>query len=1116
VTMPPGRAIGSVTVAVLAAALAATPIPGQGPGGQEPPRVRYTINDGWRYADGPIDGAARPGHEDTGWERVDLPHTWNADAAAAEDPDYRRGVGWYRRSLDLDPSLEGRRIFVRFEGANQVAEVFVNGEPAGRHVGGYTAFAFDITELVRLDGRNVLAVRVDNTHDPDIPPLDADFTFYGGIYRDVWLIATSPVHVTLLDHASPGIFIDTPEVSEEAATVRVRGTLLNATGEPGTVTVVSRIVDPDGTEVATVRSAVEVPAAGEAAFVQHSDAIPGPRLWSPGDPNVYTVITEVRDGEAVVDRVENPLGFRWLRVDPDQGLFLNGEPLRLVGTNRHQDRAGYGNALPDPLHRRDVELVKATGFNFLRLAHYPQDPAVLEAMDRVGLAGWEEIPVVNTITLSDAFADNAERRLREMIRQHYNHPSILFWGYMNEVLLREPDPLPEGYRAAVVELAERLDAVAHEEDATRLTVTAISFGEIDNGTGFQDVPDILGMNLYFGWYYRSLEGIGPFLDSLHARHPDRPLMISEYGAGSDERIHALEPRAFDFSTEYQRRFHESHMAQLQARDYLVGTAVWNQFDFGSASRNDSKPNINQKGLLYYDRTPKDVWHYHRARLLDEPVLHIATRDWRHRAGSRPGDASQPIVVYTNLDSVELSLNGSPAGRTAATGGVARWIVELAPGENRLEARGEGDGTEVRDEARILYQDRSGLFTATGDPGGSAARGIAVNTGSHYQYIDAAGTVWEADRPYEPGGWGYVGGEPRLDHRRIRKTGEDALYQASREGAGSYRFDVVDGEYDVRILLAETRFREPGERVVDVRVNGVPVVTDLDLAARHGPYTAIQRTARVTADDGSGVRIELDASAGVSTVSGIEVRKRRPGPGQGGPETGFLDRTVEVSGLTYPYQVYVPRSYDPATPWPVVLFLHGSGERGDDGLRQTQVGLGSAIRWNPDRYPAIVVMPQSPADSNWHGDPADAALAALDSALLEFSTDPERVYLTGMSRGGNGAWYLAYHHPDRFAAVVPVCGYVVRDGQLAIVPVEGEGSAFERVAARLAHLPIWIWHGDADAVVDVEESRKMAAALRALGADVRYTELEGVGHNAWDPAYGSEELPEWLFAQRRSR
>jgi beta-galactosidase len=834
------------------------------------PRILLTLNDGWRYTDGPLEGAEAPDYDDGGWAPVDLPHTWNADDAYAEAEGYRRGVGWYRRPLELDPSLAGKRLFLRFEGANQVAHVWVNGREAGRHVGGYTAFVFDVTELVRPEGPNVVAVRVDNAHDPDIPPLDADFTFFGGIYRDVWLIATEPVHVTLLDHASPGIFVDTPEVGAERASVRVRGTLVNATGASVVAEVTSRVLDPAGAEVAVARERVVVPASGRAPFTQTGGPVERPLLWAPATPHVYRVVTEVRAGGALVDRVVNPLGFRWFDVDPARGFVLNGEPLRLVGTNRHQDRDRLGAALSDAMHREDVRLVKETGFTFLRLAHYPQDEAVLEAMDAAGLVGWEEIPVVNQIGTSAAFADHAESMLVEMIRQHYNHPSILFWGFMNEVLLRPPDPLPEGYRASVLGLARRLDARAKAEDPSRATVMAISFDEIDDGSGVQDVTDVLGLNLYFGWYYRTLEGLGAYLDSLHARHPGRPLMISEYGAGSDERIHAREPVPFDFSAEHQRRFHESYLRQLGERPWLVAIAVWNQFDFASKGRHDSKPNINQKGLLHLDRTPKDVWHLYRARLVeDEPVLHVAARDWPRRAGSRPGDERHEIVVYSNLPEVELALNGRSLGREVPVEGAARWTVPLEAGVNRLVARGAWRDEAVVDAFTVRWEDRAPLF--------SAGRGeIAVNAGGAYQYVDAAGTSWEADRPFEPGGWGHEGGTAELRHHRVDGTAEDALFQASREGETRYRFDVPDGDYEVTVGMVEMVHAEAGRRRFDVRVNGRPALTGLDLAARPGRWRAFERTVRATAVEGGGVVIELSTTVGAPTVAAIRVRSLRAG------------------------------------------------------------------------------------------------------------------------------------------------------------------------------------------------------------------------------------------------
>lgn len=231
-------------------------------------------------------------------------------------------------------------------------------------------------------------------------------------------------------------------------------------------------------------------------------------------------------------------------------------------------------------------------------------------------------------------------------------------------------------------------------------------------------------------------------------------------------------------------------------------------------------------------------------------------------------------------------------------------------------------------------------------------------------------------------------------------------------------------------------------------------------------------------------------------------------------TGFLDRTITVDGVSHSYQVYVPRNYEATRTWPTILFLHGAGERGKDGLIQTEVGLGSAIRRMPDRYPAIVIFPQVPQDSTWQGVPGRVAMSALDRTLEEFNTDPTRVYLTGMSMGGNGTWYLAYEHPDRFAAIAAICGFVSGSRLVGSFLPEGDGSPFGRLADRIRGIPIWIVHGDVDTVVPVAESRSMYDALRTAGANVRYIELPGVGHNSWDPAYDSPELPAWLFAQKR--
>ncbi len=801
-------------------------------------RIKFTINDHWFFSE-----------DSTNWNVVNLPHTWNKDDAYDENVEYRRGAGFYKKNLNINPGWKNKNLFIYFEGANQVADVYINNEYVGQHIGGYTAFVFDVTDYIRFDQENELIVKVDNSHNPDIPPLNADFTFYGGIYRDVWLVVTNSVHIDILNYASPGIFIDTPEISEDKATVRIGGDIVNEKDEDVNVKIINRILDKDHKEIISLQSDLTIPSNSKKSFEQ-AEIILNPELWSPENPYLYNVVTEIFEDEGLVDKINNPLGFRWFSYDSQKGFFLNNKSHKLIGTNRHQDRKDYGNALPNSMHHEDVELIKENGFNFLRLAHYPQDPEVLNSTDEKGLIVWEEVPIVNLITLSKEFNANCKNMLIEMIRQHYNHPSILMWGYMNEVMLREPESPPPGYHNQIVKLAEHLEEIVHHEDPYRASVMAISHGEIDNRTGLGNVSDILGMNLYFGWYYQKLETLGEFLDEYHKKHPDRPFMISEYGAGSDERVHSDNPVAYDFSTEFQQIYHEASYKQIEERNYLLGSAVWNQFDFGSSHRHDTKPLINQKGLYYFNRIAKEISYYYKAKLLKEPILHIASDDHKIRNSK---DEEQ-ILIYSNLDSVSLFVNDLLIDTKEIKNCTVRFFVNLNEGKNFLIAKGEKDNLFVEDRFEII--NKTSLYN------------VAVNCGARYKFIDE--DVWQADQNGKKVTWTYSGGEAARTYHKILETNKEPLYQSAIEGIELYKFNVPDGNYNVELCLSEIKTNKVGERIFNIYVNDNPVFTNLDLAKDYGQFIAVNRTINVTAENNEGITIRFTSSKGKSIINGIKI------------------------------------------------------------------------------------------------------------------------------------------------------------------------------------------------------------------------------------------------------
>ncbi len=586
---------------------------------------------------------------------VTLPHTWNAQDALSGKLDYKRGIGNYERKLYVAQELKGKRLFLRFEGANSVATLFVNGKYIGEHRGGYSAFIFEITDRVNYGKENTLLVRVNNGEHLDVMPLVGDFNFYGGIYRDIRLLVTEPLCISPLDHASPGVYLTQKSVSDKRAEVAAKICISNR-GEARNVKTIIEVKDGDKM-VCRAEKFIEVAADGDDK-IEIPFSIEKPHLWNGRkDPFMYKAEVTLIDDGTVLDRVTQPLGLRYYRTDADKGFFLNGEHLALRGVCRHQDRAEIGNALRPEHHEEDMRLMQEMGVNAIRLAHYQQSECIYSLADEAGMVVWAEIPFVGPggyldkgFIDSEAFRDNGREQLRELIRQNYNHPSICFWGLFNEVKEAGDNP---------VEYIKELNALAHAEDPTRPTTSA------SNQSGAMNlITDNIAWNRYDGWYGGMPESLAKFLDNTHKTNPELRIGISEYGAGASiyhqpDSLKRTSPASYWHPENWQTFYHIENWKIISARPFVWGSFVWNMFDFGAAHRREGdRPGINDKGLVTFDRrVKKDAYYFYKANWNPEPMLHLAEKRCTERVA-----LLQNFMVFTNAGEVELWVNGCRIGR----------------------------------------------------------------------------------------------------------------------------------------------------------------------------------------------------------------------------------------------------------------------------------------------------------------------------------------------------------------------------------------------------------------------------------------------------------------------
>ena len=613
--------------------------------------------------------------------RVDLPHTWNAQDALSGKIDYKRGIGNYEKNLFIRPEWKGKRLFIRLEGVNNIADVFINRRHIGEHRGGYGAFIFEITGKVEYGKENSILVRVNNGEQLDIMPLVGDFNFYGGIYRDVHLLITDETCISPLDYASPGVRLIQDSVSHRYAKVRATVDLSN--GSSGNQKVELNVRLLDGQRVVK-EGTKNVNLSGNEVMQQElTFEIDQPHLWNGRqDPFLYQAeVTLFRNGQ-MVDRVTQPLGLRFYRIDPDKGFFLNGKHLPLQGVCRHQDRSEVGNALRPQHHEEDVALMLEMGVNAVRLAHYPQATYFYDLMDKNGIIVWAEIPFVGPGGYNDkgfvdlpAFRANGKEQLKELIRQHYNHPSICVWGLFNELTELGDNP---------VEYIKELNVLAHQEDTTRPTTSASNqMGDLNF------ITDAIAWNRYDGWYGGTPADLGKWLDRMHKDHPEICIAISEYGAGASiyhqqDSLVKTVPTSWWHPENWQTYYHIENWKTISSRPYVWGSFVWNMFDFGAAHRTEGdRPGINDKGLVTFDRkVRKDAFYFYKANWnREEPMLYLTGKRNTVRT-----QRLQTITAFTNLSGAELFVNGKSYGKAIPDSyAILEWKnVELEPGENEIK------------------------------------------------------------------------------------------------------------------------------------------------------------------------------------------------------------------------------------------------------------------------------------------------------------------------------------------------------------------------------------------------------------------------------------------------
>lgn len=671
-------------------------------------RKIININDNWRFIQNDIPEASAKDFSTETWENIAIPHTWNAVDGINGGNNYFKGACWYRKEVHVSKHEEGRRVYIEFGAANSVSDVYLNGTHLGQHKGGYSIFRYDITDVIKFGARNTIAVKVDNTIVDDIYPIWADFTFYGGIYRDVNIITIDPIHFDLMDHGSKGIYVVQEEVNNDLAKLTIKMNVANKSDLEQPVRIWAEVKDQEGNVIKYAAKDV-VMATGENGTFKLPINIENPILWNGiENPYLYDVHVTIMRENDVIDEMVIPTGLRYYSFDAKEGFFLNGKAIKLKGVSRHQDKKDKGWALSKEDQEQDMALIKEVGANSIRLAHYQHNQYFYDLCDKEGMVIWAEIPFISIMSKTDLKGENAKSQMVELVRQNFNHSSILVWGVQNEIQIG-------GITDELRTLVQELHALTKEEDPTRLTTQA-QVMMVPDDDEFHMYTDIVAYNKYYGWYMGAAEDFATWLDAFHETNPNIALGISEYGAEGITKYHSDTPEVKDYTEEYHALYHEKVLKIFNERPFVWGTYVWNFFDFGSDFRDEGGvKGRNNKGLITFDRkVKKDAFYWYKAAWSNETFIHITSKRFIDRATDTIN-----VKVYSTCDEVTLKVNGTLFGSVKAEDGIFIFEnVSLVDGNNEVYVVGTRGEETVTDFAMFnKVSEPNPVYNCTEESGG---------------------------------------------------------------------------------------------------------------------------------------------------------------------------------------------------------------------------------------------------------------------------------------------------------------------------------------------------------------------------------------------------------------